>query len=141
MMRGLILTGATLLSLASCATPPAPSAGQKTIQGQSMARMLVTVDTIRAYTRGQATAAQANQAATELVSWSDRIGELFPPDKAPTLYVDMTPEMARGAPVAMHNTTSNLLAAVQSGSVPATTTALDRTEQDGCGFCHRAPYR
>lgn len=129
-----------MLLVAGC-NKPAPNAGQETIQGQSMARMLATVDTIRDYTQGKTTLAAANQAATELLSWSDRLGELFPPEVAPSQYVDLTPEMARNAPLIMHEQAASLAAAVASGSVGSATAALASTEKNGCGFCHLTPYR
>ena len=54
-------------------------AGLPTEQGKSMARMLAAVQTLRVYVQGNTDRLQAEQASTELVAWSGRMGELFPP--------------------------------------------------------------
>lgn len=131
--------GVVLLLLAGC-KPPEPHAGQPTMQGQSMQRMLATVNTIGAFSRGETSQAVAEQAATELVTWSGRMGELFPPNEA-AQYVDLTPEMARNAPATMLRTSERLLQVVRTGDRQAAGQQLAATERDGCGSCHRRPYR
>jgi hypothetical protein len=101
-----------------------------------MKRMLATVQTLRAYVRGQASQGDADQAATELVQWSNRMGELFPPEVS-AQYADISPQMARQAPEAMSRTAGALLNVVQTGTRRAAGDQLARTERDGCGFCHR----
>ena len=132
--------GVVLLLLAGC-KPPEPQCGQPTMQGQSMQRMLATVNTIGAFSRGETSQAVAEQAATELVNWSGRMGELFPPNEA-AQYVDLTPEMARSAPATMLRTSERLLPRwcgreivkllVSSSRQPNATAAVQ---------CHRRPYR
>jgi hypothetical protein len=102
--------------------------------------MRADVNTIRAFVHGSVAKPAAQNAATDLVAWSGRIGELFPPDEAPKQYADMTPAMANGAPAAMRGATEPLLAAVKSGSPEAAGEQLARTEHDGCGYCHLQPY-
>ena len=129
---------APMLALSGCNAPP-PHAGQRTVQGQSMTRMLATVEALRAYARGEGGRPEAEQAAAELVAWSGRMGELFPPAEA-ARYVDMSPEMARGAPAAMQDTSRRLLDATRTGSRQAVGGQLARTEREGCGACHLRPY-
>lgn len=135
--RSIHYLGVALLMLAGC-SPSAPHAGQPTVQGQSMERMRATVDAIRAFARGDTSQAQAEQAATELVSWSGRMGELFPPSEA-AQYVGLTPEVARSAPATMLRTSEALLNAVRTGNRQVTGEQLALTEHNGCGACHRQP--
>lgn len=136
--RTSLCLGIALLALAGCNAPP-PHAGQQTMQGQSMARMLATVEALRAYARGEGGQPEAQNAAAELVAWSGRMGELFPPGEA-ARYVDMSPEMARAAPTAMLDTSRRLFDAVRTGNRQAAGSQLARTERDGCGACHLRPY-
>jgi len=140
-LRFLGVLGIVLLAVTGCAPRTPPNAGQPTIQGQSMQRMLANIETVRAYVRRNATKQEAERAADELISWSARMGELFPPAVAPQQYVDMTPEMARDAPRAMTSHATALSLAVRTAPIPAVSEQLERTERDGCGFCHRRPYR
>jgi hypothetical protein len=125
--------------LANCESQT-PHAGQPTPQAQSMQRMRADVDTIHAFAQGSSAQSDAESAANDLVAWSGRIGELFPPSEAPHQYVDMTPEMAAGAPAALRGASEPLLAAVKTGDRQATGEQLARTEHDGCGYCHLTPY-
>ncbi|MND07741.1 hypothetical protein D3C83_299440 [compost metagenome] len=68
------------------------------------------------------------------------MGVLFPPEAA-ALYVDMTPDIARGATTAMSATAEPLLEAVRSGSRPNAERQLARVEREGCGYCHRRGYQ
>ena len=121
--------------LGSCA-PTAPHAGQPTDQGQSMEKMLSDVLAIRTFVYGSGNQSDAEKSATDLVSWSHRIAELFPPGQASTDYVDMRPDRVATASAAMIRNAELLLAAVQTGDRPAIGTQLSRTEHDGCGACH-----
>ncbi len=131
--KTLACLGATTVVLASCNTP-APRASVPTIQGQSMARMLATVKELRAFAQSGTDRPHAEQAAAELVAWSGRMGELFPPG---VNYVELTPEMTRAAARAMLATSQDLLGTVRSGSRQVVGGQLARTEQEGCGGCHR----
>jgi hypothetical protein len=136
--RGGFLISALLL-LANCGGE-APHAGQPTPQAESMQRMRADIDTIRAFAAGSSAQSNAQGAASDLVAWSGKIGDLFPPSEAPQQYVDMTREMAAGAPAAMASVSAPLLAAVKTGNRQATGVQLARTEHDGCGYCHLSPY-
>jgi hypothetical protein len=138
-----LLVCATLSCLGGCSgTGASPHAGQPTLQGQSMQLMLADVDRIRSFLYGgDATQADADKAATDLLSWSRRMGELFPSGQASTDYVDMDPARVNGAPEAMTRTAEQLLAAVRTGKRPAIGDQLARAERDGCGFCHLSGYR
>ena len=138
-----LLVCAVLPALSSCGqTGAAPHAGQPTIQGQSMQLMLADIDQIRAFVYGgNSTQADAEKAAVDLVSWSHRMGELFPPGQASADYVDMDPARVQDAPEAMASTAERLLAMVRTGKRPAIGDQLARTEKDGCGFCHLSGYR
>jgi hypothetical protein len=134
--RNAVFVGTLMLPwLGSCAAP-SPKAGQPTVQGQSMQRMLADVNELRAYVYGTGSQADARQAAADLLAWSKRMGELFPPGVASTDYVDMSAARAAGAPGAMTATADRLLAVVQSGTRAQIGDQLARTERDGCGFCH-----
>src|SRR4051812_18320724 len=137
----LLLLGIALLSIAGCESRTSPNAGKPTVQGESMQRMLADIETIRAYVRRSGSRAEAEAAAKELVSWSDRLSDLFPPDQVAAQYVDLTPAMAREAPRAMAAAATALQTAIRTGPLPAVAEQLERTEHDGCGACHRAPYR
>ncbi len=106
-----------------------------------MALMLADIDRIRAYVYGSGSRSDADEAAVDLVSWSRRMAELFPPGQASTEYVDMSPARVRGAPEAMTRSAERLLAAVRTGKPPAIGDQLARTERDGCGFCHLSVIR
>ena len=118
-----------------------PHVGQPTVQAQSMQRMLADVDQIRAYVYGGGALPDADAAALELVSWSRRMAELFPPGQASNDYVDMSPARVAGAPTAMSQAADLLLTAVRSGGRPAIGDQLAQAERDGCGFCHLSGSR
>jgi hypothetical protein len=84
-----------------------PHAGQPTVQGESMQHMLADVNVVRAYVYGGSSQTDAVQAATDLVAWSQRMAELFPPGQASQDYVDMSPQRAGNAPAAMQRTASS----------------------------------
>jgi hypothetical protein len=130
----------TLAALSGCNAPP-PHAGQPTVQGQSMQQMLADINQIRGYVYGDGTQADADKAAVDLLAWSRRMGELFPPGQASVDYVDMSPARASGAPVAMTRAAEQLLATVRLGKRPAIGDQLAATERDGCGFCHLSTAR
>ena len=133
---------AGLLMVGSCGNLGAPPhAGQPTVQAQSMASMLVDVDQIRELVFGGGSQTTAQSAADDLVSWSARMGELFPPGQATTDYVDMSPQRVRDAPGAMSRTAESLRAAVRTGNRAAIGDQLARTEKDGCGACHLSNTR
>lgn len=140
-MRTACLIGVMLPLLGSCAGNPTPHVGQPTIQGQSMQLMLADVDQIRGYVYGSGTQGDAEKAAVDLVSWSQRMAELFPPGQASTDYVDMSPARVQGAPVAMQQSAQSLLSAVRTGKRPAVGDQLAQTERNGCGFCHLSGTR
>jgi hypothetical protein len=106
-----------------------------------MQLMLADVAQIRAYVYGSGTQSDADKAAVDLVSWSQRMAELFPPGQASTEYVDMSPARAQGAPVAMQQAAQSLLTAVRTGRRPAIGDQLTQTERNGCGFCHLSGTR
>ncbi len=124
------------ITLCGCTATGAPHVGQPTEQAQAMQNMLAAVNQIRAYVYGGGSREQAETAAADLVSWSQRLPELFPPGQASTDYVDMSPRRVSGAPIAMSRNSELLLAAVQRGNRAAIGNQLLRTERDGCGFCH-----
>lgn len=124
------------LLLAACSQTP-PHAGQPTEQAQAMQHMLADINQVRAYVYGSGTRADALTSAQDLVSWSGRMAELFPPDQASTEYVDMSPARAAGAPAAMTTAASQLLTTVQTGSQTAIADQLAQTEKNGCGYCHQ----
>lgn len=132
------LSGVALLALATCNQPP-PNAGRPTEQGQSMARMLANVDTIRAYTTGSANQSDAEAAATELVAWSGRLPELFPPAVTKS-YVDLTPAMVQSGSQTIRRWGEQLQATIASGNQAAAHQALAALDVDGCGTCHRHSY-
>jgi hypothetical protein len=123
--------------LSGCGGVGSPSqVGQPTVQGQSMALMLADIDQIRGFVYGNGTQSEAENAANNLVSWSNRMAELFPPGQASVDYVDMSSERARKAPDAMSRTAGALLRVVRTGNRSAIGDQLAVTERDGCGFCH-----
>jgi hypothetical protein len=105
-----------------------------------MERMTMDVNTIRAYARGGGGQDEALKAARELVDWSTRLRDLFPPAMVVALYVNMTSEMARSAPEAMRHTAHRLASAVSTGNRDQVTQQLAITESEGCGACHRRGY-
>ena len=125
-----------LLALASCQTAPPPA----TPQAQSMQYMLGDVQVLRAYVRNQASQDAAAAAAEDLVTWSHRLGALFPPETAAE-YVDMTPDIARIAPPVMIDTATEVAIAVHAGNPTVTGPRLARLEHDGCGMCHRNGWK
>lgn len=139
-IRSACIVCAMLPWLGSCNAPP-PHAGQLTEQGQSMERMLADVNQLRSFVYGSSSPAEADQAAQELLSWSRRMSELFPPGVASADYVDMSPERARGSAEAMVQTSERLLAAVRSGNRSAIGDQLAQTEREGCGSCHLSKTR
>ncbi|MGE0417036.1 MAG: hypothetical protein AB7O80_09545 [Acetobacteraceae bacterium] len=134
------LMAASLLLLTTCAPQP-EQATKATPQGESMQHMLVAIETVRNYVRNTTTQAEAEAATADLLTWSNRMAELFPPATASKLYVDMTAEMAKEAPGVMVASATALRSAVSTGRLPIVAMQLERTEKDGCGFCHRRPYR
>jgi hypothetical protein len=106
-----------------------------------MQHMLGDVDQIREFVYGGGSQPAAQQAADDLVSWSARISELFPPGQASADYVDMSPERVRGAPAAMTQAADSLRAAVRTGNRAVIGDQLARTERGGCGFCHLSGTR
>jgi hypothetical protein len=132
-----MLICAAQLVVAGCAQMGAPPhAGQLTEQGRSMEAMLADVNQIRAFTYGSGDQRSAEAAATDLVAWSNRLAELFPPGQASQDYVDMSPERARNAPVAVQRAASQLLASVHDGNRALIGGRLQQLEQNGCGACH-----
>ena len=141
-VRRVLAICAGLLLVGSCGNIGAPpNAGQPTIQAQSMQYMLADVDQIRAFVYGGGSQPTAQNAADDLVSWSARMAELFPPGQASTEYVDMSPERVRDAPAAMSRTAELLRAAVRGDNRALIGDQLARTERDGCGFCHLSNTR
>ena len=142
MMRGGVLTYVMLAFLSSCTgMQPSDHKAQPTIQGQSMQHMLADLNQIRAFVYGSSDQNSAEAAATDLVAWSKRMAELFPPGQASVEYVDMSDQRVRAAPVAMQNTADLLLGAVRTGRRPIIGDRLAQTETDGCGVCHRSGSR
>lgn len=136
-IRTALLVGATLPYLSGCAGINPPShAGQATPQGQAMQHMIADVDQVRAFVYGSGSQSEAENAAGDLVSWSRRLADLFPPGQASVEYVDMSPQRARDAPVAMSKAADLLLAEVKTGNRTAIGDQLVQTERTGCGSCH-----
>ncbi len=131
---------AASLLLTTCA-PRQDTSTQVTPQAESMQHMLVAIETVRNYVRNTTTQREAEAATADLATWAGKLGELFPPATAPKLYVDMTTDMAREAPGVMIASATALRSAVATGRLPIVAMQLERTEKDGCGFCHRRPYR
>jgi hypothetical protein len=141
-IQAALLVCTALPLLGSCAgMNRPPNAGQPSVQGQSMQRMLADVATVRSYVYGGSSQADAVEAATELVSWSQRMADLFPPSEAWKDYVDMSPERAGNAPTAMRRASERLLSVVRTGDRATTGTQLAQTEHDGCGACHLSKAR
>jgi hypothetical protein len=134
-VRFALLACVTLFLLANC-NPLPPHAGQPTLQGQSMQRMLGDIHEVRAFVYGSGTQASAEKAANDLTAWSSRLTELFPSGQAATDYVDMSPARLASAPTAMARTAQQLLAAVRTGNRQVIGDQLGRTEREGCGACH-----
>jgi hypothetical protein len=107
-----------------------------------MQLMLADIDQIRAFVYGGGTQADADKAAASLVSWSQRMAELFPPGQASTDYVDMSAERVRGAPEAMKRT-ADYHCSQRCGQAidPRLATGVPRTDRDGCGFRHLSATR
>jgi hypothetical protein len=101
-----------------------------------MSLMLADIDQIRAFVYGTNDLNAASTAATDLLSWSGRMAELFPPGESSADYVDMSPDRVRYAPVVMTRTAESLLIAVRTGNRAAIGAKLTETERDGCGACH-----
>ncbi len=137
--RDILSICAGLALLAGCGQIGGPAhVGQPTEQAQSMEHMLADINQIRAFTYGSGDLPTAQAAADDLVAWSNRMAELFPPGQASVEYVDMSPERAKAAPAAMSGTAIPLQTAVRTGDRGAITLRLAQTERDGCGFCHRS---
>jgi cytochrome c' len=136
-LRVAVLVCVILPSLSGCGGIGGPShAGQPTIQGRSMSLMLADIDQIRAFVYGSGDLNAASTAATDLVSWSGRMAELFPPGESSADYLDMSADRVRDAPAAMTRTAESLLMAVRTGDRVAIGAKLTETERDGCGACH-----
>ena len=132
-----MLICAAQLAVAGCAQMGAPPhAGQPTEQARSMDAMLADVNQIRAFTYGSGDQRTAEAAASDLVAWSNRLAELFPPGQASQDYVDMSPERARNAPLAVQRAANQLLATVHDGNRALVGGRLEQLEQNGCGACH-----
>ena len=101
-----------------------------------MDAMLADVNQIRAFTYGSGDQRTAEAAASDLVAWSNRLAELFPPGQASQDYVDMSPERARNAPLAVQRAANQLLATVHDGNRALVGGRLEQLEQNGCGACH-----
>lgn len=106
-----------------------------------MQMMLADINQLRGFVYGDGSLVEADKAAVDLVHWSQRMSELFPPGQAYNDYVDMSPSRASAAPAAMIGTSQRLLAAVRTGKRPAIGDQLALTERDGCGFCHLSMSR
>jgi hypothetical protein len=115
---------------------PSSAARQPTPQAVAMQHMLADINRIRGFLYGSGSQGGATEAATDLVAWSKRMPELFPPELASQEYVDMSPERARAATEAMGRNAAELLAAVQSGNHATIGDRLAGTEHNGCGACH-----
>src|SRR5271165_4221004 len=128
---------AVLALLAGCAESKAPPhTVAATPQAQAMQRMLADVDQLRAYASGSGDHAAASGAANDLLAWSGRISELFPPGQASRDYLDMSPQRVRAAPEAMMRNAQSLVDVVKSGDRAAAGEQLARMEKSGCGACH-----
>ena len=128
---------AILPLLGSCGYKgPTAAARQPTPQAVAMQHMLADINRIRGFLYGSGSQGEATEAATDLVSWSKRMPELFPPKLASQEYVDMSPERARAATEAMNANAALRLAAVQSGNHATIGDRLADTERNGCGACH-----
>ena len=141
-LRFALVLCAVVPFLGSCGQMTASTnVGQPTPQAQLMQSMLSNVNQIRAFVYGGGSQADATQAAQALVASSQRLPDLFPPGQASVDYVDMSPERARGAPIAMNQAATALLAAVQTGNRATIGDQLTASERDGCGFCHLSTAR
>jgi hypothetical protein len=114
-----------------------PTTVTATPQVQAMQRMLADIDQLRAYAYGSGDQAGAAAAAHDLLSWSERLPDLFPPGQASKDYLDMSPERARAAPEAMRRNAQSLVDVMSSGNRAAVGDKLARMEKSGCGACHR----
>ncbi len=140
--RKLAVMAASFVVMTGCAdTAQAPHAGQMTPQGQSMERMFANIQQIQGFVYGTRPRSDAVAAANELVSWSSQLPTLFPPDQTAALYVDLTQDTAKQAPIAMLREAQLLLTATQTESPGAVGAQLSRTERNGCGVCHDHVYR
>jgi hypothetical protein len=98
--------------------------------------LLADVNQVRAFVYGSGDLNAASTAATDLLSWSGRMAELFPPGESSADYVDMSPDRVGYAPVVMTRAAESLLLAVRTGNRAAIGAKLTETERDGCGACH-----
>ena len=130
-----------VVALVGCDSRTASAPPQPTPQGQSMQRMLTDIATLRNYVARTAPKPEAEAAASDLATWTTRLADLFPPERVPSLYADMTADMARQAPQALSQQVAALRLALSARDQSGVAPALDRVERDGCGFCHRRPYR
>jgi hypothetical protein len=94
-MRYWLPVCAVLLFIGGC-TGTGKLTGQSTVQAQAMQGMLADVELIRGYVYGSGMPSDAESAARDLVAWSAKMAELFPPGQASTDYVDMSPRRAGG---------------------------------------------
>ncbi len=101
-----------------------------------MQHMFADINQIRGFLYGSGSEGDATAAAADLVAWSKRMPELFPPELASQEYVDMSPERARAATEALGTNAALLLAAVESGNHATIGDRLADTERNGCGACH-----
>ena len=126
-----------LAFLAGCAeSRPDPSVGAPTPQAQAMRRMLTDVNQLRGWVYGSGDQAAASAAANDLLVWSQRLPDLFPPGQASKDYLDMSAARAVAAPAAMTGAARTLVAAVSAGDRAVAGVELARTERSGCGACH-----
>jgi len=133
--RTTLLLCAMPLALVGC-TPREPPHVIRPIP-QAMQSMLNSLNQIRAFSYGGGDQRTAESAAVDLVSWSHRLSDLFPPGQASTEYVDMNPDRVHGASAVMSVSAERLLAAVRTGNRPFVGGRIFDIEQQGCGFCHR----
>lgn len=115
---------------------PTAAARQPTPQAVAMEHMFADINRIRGFLYGSGSQGGATEAATDLVAWSKRMPELFPPELASQEYVDMSPERARAATEALQTNAGELLAAVEGGNHATIGDRLADTERNGCGACH-----
>ena len=144
-IRVVAILGLATAALAACGDMAAqrPSAGGPAVtpQAESMKRMVADVTVVRSFAGAgggdAADRAQAEAAAADLLDWSGRMAELFPPAVAPSLYPDLTEQMVRNAPAAMRRTAEALLSTTRGGDRSAVADRLASVEREGCGACHR----
>lgn len=139
--KRLVLGLSGLLALLAGCTGSSRPSGQPTVQGAAMQRMLADIEAVRAFVYGGGSQKDAEAAADDLVSWSERMSDLFPPGQSTAEYVDMSPARVRNAPIAMKRSSQDLLAAVRTGNRSTAGDQLALTERNGCGACHLSSAR